>query len=921
MFSQEEGIVTGVINDDDGLPIPGVNVIIKNTSIGTQTDFDGKYSIMCAVGDVLVFSYVGFTSYQVKVTYDMFDIPENDQLGYGYVRRILSSDYKKAIDSLNLKRDSIPSLNTSNKTYSRKNNYFSFNRIKDIEVLEDKVKLTFFKPDIYFETGFTSSLGVQFIQKSNLPVLQNTFSQGSSTPGGLMFQGAETGNIFSYGPNLNTLEFDGTNYPYDTNGNLVNLGAGNGNPANSYDNNLFRDVIINTNQVFFNINTSEEFIGFNYYNKNAKDIFNREQRTNHNLSINYRKDGYRDKLGWNTFFKYNLNNDNQPNINGFQNNLLLNSWATPVTFSNQQGDVLANNTQRSFSTQFNNPEWMLNNNTNSMIDRIIIASIQNNKKISDDIFFKSKLNYVNKVQEQNFGVLNGTAGFQEGFLSKKDIKTDNLNAVAHFEYEKNNIIAKSIINYNYDDLDFELLESSGFSAFSFVDPQDVMITNQSISRSTFRLLNQVKYDVDRFLELELTNNSYYSSIQNDKWFLPSLYAKLDLDRLLYLDIDLFTISSSFSLDVKDMPLYYSNLSHNSLAITSEQSLRYTTNNDLFINSTVDLEELQNFEADLSFGLYFLGGLSKINFNYYNTTAKGSVFPVLDNNNFSLQNVGDIRNYGFEINLESTISIGNYVILYPSFLFSRYNNKVLALNNNAERVAIAGFSNVSQNLIVNQPAGVIVGSAYLRDEQNNIVIGSDGFPLVNDNLQIIGNPIPDFNIGFENTFKWKNFRFNILLDIQKGGDIWNGTQNVLNYLGTSQQSANERNISNFIFNGVTQDGNPNNIAVDFFNENAPLSENRFVRYGYSGVAEDAIVDASYVNIKSIEMLYQFDDKRNVDSFFREIEVGIYANNLFSWTSFGGHSPYSSLFGNNNGQALNFFNMPLFSEIGMSLNIKI
>ncbi|QTY26901.1 carboxypeptidase-like regulatory domain-containing protein [Flavobacterium sp. CS20] len=53
--------------DGDGLPIPGVNVIIKNTSSGTQTDFDGKYSISLASNQILQFSYVGFKTQEIRV--------------------------------------------------------------------------------------------------------------------------------------------------------------------------------------------------------------------------------------------------------------------------------------------------------------------------------------------------------------------------------------------------------------------------------------------------------------------------------------------------------------------------------------------------------------------------------------------------------------------------------------------------------------------------------------------------------------------------------------------------------------------------------------------------------------------------------------------------------------------------------------
>ncbi|SDJ13863.1 SusC/RagA family TonB-linked outer membrane protein [Flavobacterium noncentrifugens] len=64
-FAQEK-TVTGTVTED-GLPMPTVNVINKSTKASTQTDFDGKYSIKAKAGDVLVFSFVGYTDTNVTV--------------------------------------------------------------------------------------------------------------------------------------------------------------------------------------------------------------------------------------------------------------------------------------------------------------------------------------------------------------------------------------------------------------------------------------------------------------------------------------------------------------------------------------------------------------------------------------------------------------------------------------------------------------------------------------------------------------------------------------------------------------------------------------------------------------------------------------------------------------------------------------
>ena len=59
--------VSGTITDDSGVPLPGVNIVVKGTSTGTQSDFDGLYSIEAGEGATLVFSYVGFSTKEVAL--------------------------------------------------------------------------------------------------------------------------------------------------------------------------------------------------------------------------------------------------------------------------------------------------------------------------------------------------------------------------------------------------------------------------------------------------------------------------------------------------------------------------------------------------------------------------------------------------------------------------------------------------------------------------------------------------------------------------------------------------------------------------------------------------------------------------------------------------------------------------------------
>ncbi|MGO3182369.1 MAG: SusC/RagA family TonB-linked outer membrane protein [Aequorivita sp.] len=65
-FAQEKTI-SGTVADDTGLPLPGVNIIIKGTSTGTQSDFDGNYTIEAAEGQTLIYSYVGFETQEIAI--------------------------------------------------------------------------------------------------------------------------------------------------------------------------------------------------------------------------------------------------------------------------------------------------------------------------------------------------------------------------------------------------------------------------------------------------------------------------------------------------------------------------------------------------------------------------------------------------------------------------------------------------------------------------------------------------------------------------------------------------------------------------------------------------------------------------------------------------------------------------------------
>ncbi|WP_185968902.1 TonB-dependent receptor [uncultured Carboxylicivirga sp.] len=107
-YAQDTRTVTGAVIDETGFGTPGVNVVIKGTSNGTVTDFDGKFAIAVSEGDVLEFRFIGYIAQEVLIdnatnVYNINLQPNNEQLnevvvvGYGVQKK---SDLSSAVSTI-----------------------------------------------------------------------------------------------------------------------------------------------------------------------------------------------------------------------------------------------------------------------------------------------------------------------------------------------------------------------------------------------------------------------------------------------------------------------------------------------------------------------------------------------------------------------------------------------------------------------------------------------------------------------------------------------------------------------------------------------------------------------------------------------------------------------------------------------------
>jgi hypothetical protein len=162
------------------------------------------------------------------------------------VKPIIAEDYLALINHNSMRNaggkitDSSNNMRNAALRYKYGYNFSGQYKVKKISIKNDSsVTLQPVKArSLYIGGSATLTFELQHVNR--LPACQKEYAQGRSLNGALLWQGPETGELFSYGPALNTLEYDGSNYVYDVNGRLTAAGRGNGRQAIAYNNSVFR---------------------------------------------------------------------------------------------------------------------------------------------------------------------------------------------------------------------------------------------------------------------------------------------------------------------------------------------------------------------------------------------------------------------------------------------------------------------------------------------------------------------------------------------------------------------------------------------------------------------------------------------------------------------------------------------------------
>ena len=770
------------------------------------------------------------------------------------------------------------------------------------------------------------------------------------------------------------------NYLFDKNGYLVPKGSGNGRPAIVFDNvnPFFQTAMGYKNNISIDGGTELATYRFSASALKAEGVIPKEDynRKTFNLASTLNPS---DKLSITTTLNYIRSENTRIQQGSNTSGLLLGMLRTPVSFDNTNGlgpeaavndpssYIFASGRQRNYrgGGGYDNPYWVINNALRFENANRTFGSFQ--LTYNENEWFNIGLNvgadFTSDIRKQNFEI--GSRTSSTGRIDKDEFTSFLTDAIFTISggsditdqlsvnylvganastYERTYLYgqAKNLVFQGFLDLSNGTTQSAGedFSAYN----QFGMVAQVEASYAdTFYLTASARQDYDS--RLGVPTREFKSS---DYQFLyPSVSASVIFSEIIG-NNDLLSFgkfrASWAQVGAPPPGPYYTSSSYETSSIGDGWGdnisfpIAGVTGFEIDNILGAELKPELSEEIEVGVDLRFLQNKVGLDLAYWQRKSTDAILnaslPPSTGYISAWLNAGQMTSKGIEatlnLNLLDTDDYGwNSQINYTT------NESIVdELAPGLERLFLAGFSTAGTYLVAGNQYGAIFGGAYLRagnggptDDKLNIpegevVINDDpasreyGYQAVDPSQRAIGDPNPDFILGWNNSFRIKDVKLGFLLDWREGGDLWNGTAWALSFFGRSQLTADTREEAPTPISGVLKsNGQPNTIPVvrDQSYWTSSLG-------GFGAVGEQFVQDGGWLRLREVSLSYKLPLDLLGVNFINSADISVLGRNLWFQSDYEGIDPETSLTGTGNGQGFDYFNMPSTKSIIFKLNLN-
>ncbi|WP_407426904.1 SusC/RagA family TonB-linked outer membrane protein [Arcticibacter sp.] len=1007
----QDRTVTGTIKGkDDGLPLPGVSVRLKGTTVGTQTGANGQFTIrVSGSSPVLVLTYIGYTTQEVAVgsrsTLDVSLASDATQLGevvvtalglsrqektIGYAASTVKAEEITAARNANVMTglqgkvagvnisnagapgastkvvirgvssfsggnnplyviDGVPSNNTTMNNaftgstesqfsrsvdFGNQGNDFNPEDVESVTILKGAsatalygsraahgvIMITTKRAKQNQKLNVTYTGSANFSNVLRVPQTQNVFGQGWP-----YYDAIENG---SWGPKLDGVvrewgtEIDGVAQTkpfayvennirdfYDTGYDVQNAitlsGGGENNSLFFSYSNSAQDGVVPTSADKFSRNNFS-LRGTSTYGKFKADY-----------SLNYiRRDmkavfaGQGTSDGGATLYQELIQIPVDIPISGFKDY-----------------KSAYNNVDNYFTPYADNPYFTINENGTSLQDDRVFGKLELSYEVLQNTRLIGRLggDFNNtKIQDRgavvrytpgSFSDIHGKAPIvgRYGENFRKDGQID-ANILLQGDYKLNeDIRLGGVAGFNYNQRRYDLLNSylSGLSIPNWYSLQNKS-TSEPISESILNLrrLMAVYGNIDFgfrdywFVNVSLRNDwsstlpqnnrSYFYWGANTALVLTDMIKDWQSENFNYLklraawgqtgnDAAPYRIGTSFI--PSRPPLGFGDIYAPLNGVPALTESNNKGNNNLKPEITTEWE--------LGLDSRFLNNRIGLDVSYYNRKTKDQIIraSVAPEAGYTTQtlNIGNIQNKGIEARLTLVPVKSENFQWDLATTFTKNESEVLKLYGDAQELLIENAYSVDYVARVGAPLGIFRVPKIRRVEEGEhagkIIVGANGYEAIDPNgKEDYGTSNPDFILGFNNTFRYKNFSLSAVIDWRKGGQFYSYTKQLNAFVGNTMQTTyNDRqpfvvpnSVKAVVTNGVTT----------YVENNIPIPTTSMYSYWYGNTNQaryrDYVLDRDFVKLRELVFTYSVPKPFVSKLKLASVDLSLIGRNLLMFT---------------------------------------
>ena len=977
----QEKTISGTVTStgENAMPLPGVNVIVKGTAKGAQTDFDGKYTITASAGDVLEFSYVGLTTISVTVgASNVIDVAmeENlEQLEDVVVTALGIAKSRKSLtyaaqdinaDELNKVRQTNPVNSLSGKVSGVVVNRSSSGAGGSVKVtLRGNASLGNNQP-LYVIDGvpLSNPTGGQPL---------DTFGDinGGNRDGGdvlslinpddieslTVLKGASASALYgSAGLNgvilITTKKGRAGSFKVEASSNLLVESAAYyidlNDEAESNIEDFFNNGVTNINAVSLSGGSEKAQTYFSYSNTFASGILPTNKMSQHTINIRENAQFFDGVLTASANVLASTQTiDNRP-VSGLYFNPLVGAYNF-----NSPGERLSDyenfeeldpdrniQSQRWFRATSDieqNPYWILNRNASEDTNRKLLASMNLKFKINDWISVQSRgtydqtfLNYEKKVHattEATLAPANGRYIFTE-----QDIRQLYGDVIATINKQFNTISLSANVGTSTTRTTVELLNADSgtngglqfanvFSIQNFNANPQVSLFQSSLDKKVNSIFASATIGFNEKVFVDLTaRNDWSSSLpsSNNSYFYPSAGITGILTEIFDMGekISFAKIRGSYAQVGNDVPAN---------TVFPERQILFggglSPLDPVRPLGEVRPEQQSSFEIGTEWR--FFDNRFGFDIGYYHTSTVDQYFQVpVSTGTGSVTvgvNSGDIINEGFEASIFATPVQTENFKWTSNINFAANDNEVQEISNPSDDVQI-------DNQVISPP-GVNTFASYLVEggQYGDIyaqVVKRDanGRPVVDAGAIVINDENPDNTIaGLEKVG-------NANPDFTLG---WNNTMTYkkisLDFLIDGKFGGETISMTEAIVEGLSNNTQreTENALIEVVSPTGDVSTLTAQEYyglagGRNGFTGEYVYSATNVRLAEIALGYNFQLSEN--SFFRSIKASLIGNNLFFFYKDAPHDPNVTLSTGNALQGVDVLGLPSTRSWGLNVNLS-